>query len=176
MVNGPGWTADHRVGLGHARLSIIDLATGDQPIASEDGRPAYRRQRRVLRLRAHPGRPEPARPSAPDPIGQRDRPAPVRRARHRLPGAAPRRVRLHPLGRPHGPALRGAGPIRDQAAVLRLAGRRPGPRLGGQGAVRGRHPGPMGPRTASSGPSTTMRRRRTARSSRACIRSRRVTT
>ena len=32
------WIApDHRVALGHARLSIIDLATGDQPIASEDG-------------------------------------------------------------------------------------------------------------------------------------------
>jgi asparagine synthase (glutamine-hydrolysing) len=31
------WTSeDGRVGLGHARLSIIDLATGDQPIASED--------------------------------------------------------------------------------------------------------------------------------------------
>jgi asparagine synthase (glutamine-hydrolysing) len=29
---------DSRVGLGHARLSIIDLATGDQPIASEDNR------------------------------------------------------------------------------------------------------------------------------------------
>ena len=29
---------DSRVALGHARLSIIDLATGDQPIASEDGR------------------------------------------------------------------------------------------------------------------------------------------
>ena len=29
---------DGRVGLGHARLSIIDLATGTQPIASEDGR------------------------------------------------------------------------------------------------------------------------------------------
>jgi asparagine synthase (glutamine-hydrolysing) len=28
--------ADRRVGLGHARLSIIDLTTGDQPIASED--------------------------------------------------------------------------------------------------------------------------------------------
>lgn len=27
---------DGRVGLGHARLSIIDLATGDQPISSED--------------------------------------------------------------------------------------------------------------------------------------------
>ena len=33
------WIADHgRVGLGHARLSIIDLTTGDQPIASEDQR------------------------------------------------------------------------------------------------------------------------------------------
>ena len=31
------WLADdHRVGLGHARLSTIDLATGDQPIAGED--------------------------------------------------------------------------------------------------------------------------------------------
>ena len=33
------WIAPHgRVGLGHARLSIIDLETGDQPIASEDER------------------------------------------------------------------------------------------------------------------------------------------
>ena len=31
-------SADRRVGLGHTRLSIIDLDTGDQPIASEDGR------------------------------------------------------------------------------------------------------------------------------------------
>ena len=32
------WTSpDKRVALGHARLSIIDLTTGDQPIASEDG-------------------------------------------------------------------------------------------------------------------------------------------
>lgn len=32
------WVADHgQVALGHARLSIIDLATGDQPIANEDG-------------------------------------------------------------------------------------------------------------------------------------------
>src|SRR5215469_3387883 len=29
---------DRRVGLGHARLSIIDLSTGDQPIVSENGR------------------------------------------------------------------------------------------------------------------------------------------
>ena len=31
-------SSDRKVGLGHARLSIIDLATGDQPIASEDSR------------------------------------------------------------------------------------------------------------------------------------------
>jgi asparagine synthase (glutamine-hydrolysing) len=31
-------SADGRVALGHARLSIIDLVTGDQPIASEDER------------------------------------------------------------------------------------------------------------------------------------------
>ena len=31
-------SADRKVGLGHARLSIIDLSTGDQPIASEDAR------------------------------------------------------------------------------------------------------------------------------------------
>jgi asparagine synthase (glutamine-hydrolysing) len=29
---------DRRIGLGHARLSIIDLTTGDQPLCSEDGR------------------------------------------------------------------------------------------------------------------------------------------
>jgi asparagine synthase (glutamine-hydrolysing) len=35
--NQTAWTASHgRVGLGHARLSIIDLTTGDQPIANED--------------------------------------------------------------------------------------------------------------------------------------------
>src|SRR5665213_2493200 len=32
------WHSDNRrVGLGHARLSVIDLATGAQPIANEDG-------------------------------------------------------------------------------------------------------------------------------------------
>ncbi len=32
------WVAPHgRVGMGHARLSIIDLATGDQPLSNEDG-------------------------------------------------------------------------------------------------------------------------------------------
>jgi asparagine synthase (glutamine-hydrolysing) len=53
---------DNRVGLGHARLSIIDLATGDQPIASEDNRThivangefyQYERIQRELESRGH---------------------------------------------------------------------------------------------------------------------------
>jgi len=32
-----GYYRDGRVGLGHARLSIIDLASGQQPLANEDG-------------------------------------------------------------------------------------------------------------------------------------------
>ena len=55
-------SGDRRVGLGHARLSIIDLSTGDQPIASEDGRIHivvngefydFERQRRELEQRGH---------------------------------------------------------------------------------------------------------------------------
>jgi len=51
-----------RVGLGHARLSIIDLSTGDQPIANEDERIHivvngefydFERQRRQLEQRGH---------------------------------------------------------------------------------------------------------------------------
>ena len=53
---------NQRVGLGHARLSIIDLTTGDQPIANEDERLHivvngefydFERQRRELERRGH---------------------------------------------------------------------------------------------------------------------------
>jgi asparagine synthase (glutamine-hydrolysing) len=35
--DGGGTHVDHNVGLGHRRLAIIDLNTGDQPMANEDG-------------------------------------------------------------------------------------------------------------------------------------------
>src|SRR5215813_11839470 len=35
--DGQGLYVNGRVGLGHRRLSIIDLDTGSQPIANEDG-------------------------------------------------------------------------------------------------------------------------------------------
>src|SRR3989442_12951695 len=53
---------DGRVGLGHARLSIIDLTTGDQPIANEDEQLRvvvngefydYARYQRELKVRGH---------------------------------------------------------------------------------------------------------------------------
>jgi len=57
------WLSLHRrAGLGHARLSIIDLTTGDQPIANEDERAHivvngefydFERQRRELEGRGH---------------------------------------------------------------------------------------------------------------------------
>jgi asparagine synthase (glutamine-hydrolysing) len=60
--HGAWFSSDQRVGLGHARLSIIDLTTGDQPIANEDGRLHivangefydFERQRRELEKRGH---------------------------------------------------------------------------------------------------------------------------
>ena len=42
---------DARAGLAHARLSIIDLATGQQPLANEDEHAVGRLQRRDLQLR-----------------------------------------------------------------------------------------------------------------------------
>jgi asparagine synthase (glutamine-hydrolysing) len=55
-------STDGRAGLGHARLSIIDLTTGEQPIANEDGLIHiivngefydFERQRRELERRGH---------------------------------------------------------------------------------------------------------------------------
>ena len=59
---GSWFSPDHRVALGHTRLSIIDLTTGDQPIANEDERIHivvngefydFERQRRELEQRGH---------------------------------------------------------------------------------------------------------------------------
>ena len=130
------WIAPHgRVGMGHARLSIIDLATGDQPIANEDERIHDRRQRRVLRLRALPEGARAARPPPAHALGQRDPGPPLRGARHALPARAARRVRLRALGRAQRAALRRARPLRHQAALLRAGRRHALPRLRDQGAA-----------------------------------------
>ena len=53
------------IGLGHRRLSIIDLSTGDQPLTNEDGTDLGGLQRRDLQLRRHPRRARGARAPLP---------------------------------------------------------------------------------------------------------------
>ena len=64
-----GYYLDGGIGLGHRRLSIIDLATGDQPLGNEDGIDPGRLQRRDLQLRrgARRARSRTATASAPTP-------------------------------------------------------------------------------------------------------------
>ena len=50
--DGEGLFVDPGVGLGHRRLSIIDVAGGHQPMSNEDDSTVDRFQRRDLQLRA----------------------------------------------------------------------------------------------------------------------------
>ena len=141
------WIAGHgRVGLGHARLSIIDLTTGDQPIASEDERLHivvngefydYERIQRELEARAI------ACARAPT---ARSRCTSTRTSAPRASRscAASSRSLLWDEAQPG--ALRRARPLRHQAALLRGARGHALPRLRGQGAVRGRRAGALEPR------------------------------
>ena len=143
------WTSpDGRAGLGHARLSIIDLETGDQPIANEDEPAADRRQRRVVRLRADSPGARARRSRLPHAIGQRDRAAPLRGSRRARAAFAARRVRVRDLGRARRPALRGARPLRHQAALLHHPRRDVLSRVGGQGVRRARRAAALGSRNA----------------------------
>ncbi len=76
------------IGLGHRRLSIIDLSTGDQPLANEDQHHLGDLQRRDLQLRRDPLRARGVRPSFPH--------------AHRHRGHRPR---VRAMGRPRGRAL-----------------------------------------------------------------------
>ena len=167
---------NHRVGLGHARLSIIDLATGDQPIASEDGRLQivvngefydFERIQEELTRRGH-----------------------------RLRTRSDSEIALHlyeELGTGCLEQLRGefafilwdgrTGQLfaaRDRFGIkpLYYAWRGDVLVLASEAKALFAAGIPAGWDRAqrSSGPSTTKRRRRTARSSRACVRSRRGTT
>ena len=143
------WVAPHgRVGLGHARLSIIDLVTGDQPIVNEDGRRHivvngefydFERIQGELTRAGHRLR---TRSDSEIALHLYEDLGP--QCLHRLRGE----YRLRAVGRGPAAALRRSRPVRHQAALLRLARRSIVPRLRGQGAVRGRGAGPLEPRRA----------------------------
>ena len=89
---------DNRVGLGHARLSIIDLATGDQPIASEDNRTHIVANGEFYQYEAIQRELEVARTSAAHALRQRDCAASVRRTGTAMPASASRRICFRDLG------------------------------------------------------------------------------
>ena len=136
---GPDGEALRRIGpvaLAHTRLAIIDVAGGDQPLDSEDGRGHRDRQRRDLQ----PPRPargaRAARPPVGDELGQRGRRARLRGAWRGLRPSAQRDLRVRDLGRPRAAARRRPGRVRGEAAVL-VDGRPPrGAGLGDRRADR----------------------------------------
>ena len=76
--DGYGFHAAAGIGLAHARLSIIDLATGDQPIHNERARRLDRVQRRDLQLRRAARDARSAGPPLLHAVGHRGHRAPVR--------------------------------------------------------------------------------------------------
>lgn len=136
---------DCRVGLGHTRLSIIDLHTGAQPIANEDESLwivangefyDFEQIRDDLRRRGHS-----FRTGSDSEIALHLYEDQGPECLHQLP----RRVCLHHLGWAQPPALCRPRPVRDQAAVLRRACGEPLPRLRGKGAVRDGRAGQVEP-------------------------------
>ena len=128
---------DRHAGLGHRRLSIIDLAGSVQPMSNEDGTVwisfngeiyNFAELRRELIDRGHRFRTS---------RRHRDDRPPVRGIRRGLRHAPARDVRVRHLGRAHRHPFPGARPHRRQAALLRAD--RPGVpvRVRAQGHRRG---------------------------------------
>ncbi len=134
---------DCRVGLGHTRLSIIDLSTGAQPIANEDESLwivangefyDFEQIRENLRRRGHS-----FRTGSDSEIALHLYEDLGPECLHQLRG----RVCLRHLGRAEPAALCRSRSLRGQAVVLRGARRRALPRLRGEGALCHGHPGAL---------------------------------
>ena len=132
-----GYYLDGGIGLGHRRLSIIDLATGDQPLGNEDGSIQVIFNGEIYNFAEVRHELARARPSLPDQLRHRSHRPRLRAVGRALRRSLPRHVRLRGLGRPGAAAAARPRPARRQAALLRRGARRAGVRLGDQVAARG---------------------------------------
>ena len=73
-----GYYLDGAIGLGHRRLSIIDLATGDQPIGNEDGSVQVVFNGEIYNFAEVRARADRARPPLPDQLRHRSHRARLR--------------------------------------------------------------------------------------------------
>ena len=131
------WFDDHAA-LGHRRLSIVDLATGSQPLAQRRRHDPDRLQRRDLQPRRPAPRARGRRPSLSHALRHRgDRPR-LRAVGRRLRAPLPRHVRVRDLGRPAPAAAARARSAGHQAALLDRPRRPADLRLRDQGHSRQR--------------------------------------
>ena len=125
-----------RIGLGHRRLSIVDLESGDQPMWSADGELAVVFNGEIYDSHGAAGGAREARaPLRLSSLGHRGAAPRLPRVGRRLRRAPERHVGLRALRQAPGAAAALPGSLREEAPLLRHAARHLRLRVGADGAA-----------------------------------------